>query len=136
MGRFGLPLTVATVAVVAGGAAAQIQTLNARVGYTLAWEDDGNHNGLLEPGESAVVRLTITVTPAINSEIQYTQNNLPLMGTLRGFGSGFINIDGSNLLGGTLTPGPVAPAFGGWDPPSVVGGSIRNLQIGQFPPSN
>jgi hypothetical protein len=130
-------LAVAGLAAITGAANAQIQTTNATIGYTLTWQDSGDNDGLLEPGEHATVRLTATMTPAVNTVISYTNNGNSASGTLRGIASSFLDINGGNTNGGTIAGQLIDPT---WDltgtVPSISGQSQQNLQFGQFPVNN
>jgi hypothetical protein len=80
------------------GAAFGQSTTAARLSYSLTWQDTGNHNGVLEVGESAVLRLSVTMTPVVNTVIPFTGGVGGPTGTLRGVASGFIDVVGT---GGT-----------------------------------
>jgi len=139
----------------AGLAAAPIAsaqfTTNSVVIYTLSWRESdafggpgGNGNGLVEPGEHALLQLAVSFTnqntigsfsPAIGS---FTS------GTIRGFGVAFLDLHGA---GGAQGAWNVDCSFLGVDPtwdligcsgagtPAAGGTQLLNLQMGQFPAS-
>lgn len=110
-----------------------------RVTYSLAWQDTGNGNGFLEPGESAIVRLSAHISPPINTFI--SSGAIIIVpgggGTLRGLASSQLDIFGGNLRGGTLTAGPIDAR---WDlfgtPPAIEDERLRDVDFGQFPVTN
>jgi hypothetical protein len=119
-------------------------TTAATVAYSLAWEDNGNHNGVLEPGESAILHLTATMTPGVNTVIPFTGGIGGPTGTLRGIASGFIDLTGSGGTQGMFNLDPLAgygvtPIWdlvgpGGYGTPNGTG--LINIQFGQFPPGD
>jgi hypothetical protein len=82
-------------------AAAQSFTSGSEITFALHWQDTGNHNGILEPGESALLGLDVSFSN------QFTVATFsPLIGsfgsgTIRGFGAGFIDLRGDNAAAGT-----------------------------------
>jgi hypothetical protein len=146
--------TIMLLAAMAGavpGAIAQF-TSDSVVVYTLSWRESdafggpgGNGNGLVEPGEHALLQLAVSFTnqntigsfsPAIGS---FTS------GTIRGFGAAFLDLHGA---GGAQGAWNVDCNFGlGVDPtwdligcigagtPAAGGTQLLNLQMGQFPAS-
>jgi hypothetical protein len=140
--RFGL--AGSALLALAGAAWGQgASTTNATIAYSLAWQDTGNHNGILEPGESAIVRLTATMTPPVNTIIGFTGGQGGPTGTLRGVMWGFIDLTGSGGTGGAWNLDPlqgygVDPLWdllgpAGYGTPNGTG--LINIQFGQFPQS-
>jgi hypothetical protein len=131
------------LAALAGVANAQ-STTNATVNYTLTWGDTGDNDGVVEPGESARVRMTVAFTPAVGTVIGYTPaGGGSATGTLMGFGSAFVDFNLAQANGGTLTTtgstGGIANGrAGAWavvpgGNGTVSGDSIINVQPAQFP---
>jgi hypothetical protein len=136
-------LAAAGLAAFAGLANAQ-STTNATVTYALTWGDTGDNDGLVEPGESARVRMTVSYSPASGTVISYTPaGGGTATGTLMGFGGAFVDFSLANANGGTLTTtgstggiangraGACAVVPGGNG--TVSGDSILNVQPAQFP---
>jgi hypothetical protein len=125
----------------AGAAFGQASTDAATLSYSLAWQDTGNHNGMLEPGESAVLRLSVGMTPGVNTVIPGRGIIGGPTGTLRGIASGFIDLVGSGDTNGSFSLDPAAgygvdPSWdlvgpGGSGTPNGTG--LINIQFGQFP---
>jgi hypothetical protein len=138
--------TVAAVALslLARPAGAQVVTPDSSVTFTLHWSDElGNNNGLLEPGESALLWIDASFT---------NQNGLANVsppigtfgaGTIRGLGWGQFDLAGA---GGAEGQWNVAQAAGyGVDPtwdltsgsgngePVHNGARLSLIQFGQFP---
>jgi hypothetical protein len=115
-------------------------TTEATLGYSLAWQDTGNGNGILEPGESAVLRLTVSMTPAVDTVIRFTGGQGGPTGTLRGIASGFIDLTGTGRTQGPFNLDPLA-GYGvqhSWDtvnsfPGFPNGTGLWNIQFAQFP---
>jgi hypothetical protein len=119
-------------------------TTAATLAYSLAWEDTGNHDSVLEPGESALLRVTTTMTPGVNTVIPFTGGQGGPTGTLRGIASGFFDLQGQGGTQGTFNLDPslgygvdhtwdlVGP--GGSGTPNGTG--LINIQFGQFPPGS
>jgi hypothetical protein len=124
----------------AGAACGQATTIAAALGYALSWQDTGNHNGTLEPGESAVLHLTVTMAPPVNTVIPFSGGQGGPTGTLRGIASGFIDLTGAGGTQGTFGLDPnlgygVDPTWdligpGGYGTPNGTG--LINIQFGQF----
>jgi hypothetical protein len=130
-----------TLLVLAGTAFGQASTTAATLTYSLTWQDTGNHNEVLEVGEAAVLRLTVTMSPAVNTVIPFTGGFGGPTGTLRAVVSGFIDLTGA---GGTQGMFNVDPAAGyGLDPTwdlvgpggqgTPNGTGVINIQFGQWP---
>jgi hypothetical protein len=136
-------IAAAGLAALAGTAQAQ-STTAATVAYQLTWGDTGDNDGVVEPGESARVRMTVAFTPPSGTVIPYTPSGGGSgTGTLMGFGSAFVDFNLGNANGGTLTTtgstgginngraGAWAVVPGGNG--TVVGDTIINVQPAQFP---
>jgi hypothetical protein len=116
-------------------------TTEATVAYTLTWEDTGNNNGVVEQGESAILHITATMSPAVNTVIGFTGGQGGPTGTLRGIASGFLDLTGAGGTQGTFNLDPLAgygtdPSWdlvgpGGYGTPNGTG--LLNIQFGQFP---
>jgi hypothetical protein len=128
----------------AGAAFGQASTTAATLSYGLAWEDTGNHNGILEPGESAVLRISVTMAPAVNTVIPFSGGPGGPTGTLRGIGYGVIDVTGAGGTQGDFNMDPAA-GYGVnpvWDLPgpgsngSPNGTGVVNIEFGQFPTSD
>jgi hypothetical protein len=136
-------LAAATLA--AWSAARAQSTIHALVTLTPTWEEvNGNNNGLLEPGESARMRLRMSFSPAVNTAIQYTpQGGGTATGTMRGFGSGYFDLafgtagagsiaitgETGGVPNGRAAAWSVVPGGNG----VVQGNAIVNIQPAQFP---
>jgi hypothetical protein len=125
----------------AGAVRGQASTTAATLAYALSWQDSGNHNSILEPGESAVLHLTVTMTPAVNTLVPYSGGQRPT-GTLRGIAWGFIDLIGAGGTQGTFNldwmlgygVDPTWDFFGpgGYGTPDGTG--LLNIRFGQFYP--
>jgi hypothetical protein len=143
MTKTGALLAGWTVLALAGAALGQ-STIAANIDYSLAWEDTGNHNGLLEPGESAVLRMTATMTPPVGTVIPFTGGQGGPTGTLRAIAWGFIDLTGAGGTQGSFNLDPAAgygtnPTWdlagpSGYGTPNGTG--LTNIQFGQFPSSS
>jgi hypothetical protein len=135
-------LFVSLILAAAARAQGPFTTSGTTVTLALAWSElRGNHNGVLEPGESALLRMTASFTNQ-NTVVTFTPGLGTFgSGTLRGFGSMFLDINGS---GGAQGDWDVSPAHGyGVDPiwdlagyegtPTNGGSSLVNLEAAQFP---
>ena len=98
MNRLAAAISAASLA-----AAAHAQsTLDSTVTFALSYAEGpgGNGNGIIEPGESAVLRITVSFTNQ-NSTASFSP---PIgnwnSGTIRGFGLGFIDLHGAANNGG------------------------------------
>ena len=137
---------IAGAATLANAASAQV-TQDSTVTHTLTWSDvGGNANGIVEPGESVLFRLSESFT---NQNTIGTYSPFPPgpgSGTIRGFGAGFLDLNG---LGGAAGVWNVDPLFGyGIDPDWYLGGinpngtstnagaNLINISFGQFPLNN
>ena len=88
------------------GAHAQSTTSSA-VTFALSWTESdpnglpaGNGNGILEPGEHALIHLTVSFTNLNHTGTYSPFPPGPGSGTIRGFGSGFISLNGTSTNGG------------------------------------
>jgi hypothetical protein len=126
-------------------AAANGQTTTAAsVAFGLTWDDNGNHNGVLEQGESAVLRLTVTMSPGVGTVIPFTGGQGGPTGTLRGVAAGFFDLQGAGGTQGTFNLDPslgygVDPTWdlvgpSGYGTPDGMG--LLNIGFGQFPPGS
>jgi len=136
-------LAAAGLAAFAGIANAQ-STTNATVTYALTWGDTGDNDGVVEPGESARVRMTVSYSPASGTVINYTPSGGgSASGTLMGFGSAFVDFSLGGANGGTIattgsTGGIANGRAGAWavvpgGNGTVAGDTIINVQPAQFP---
>jgi len=127
-------------------------TTGSTVTYTITWEEcdlagqplGGNGNGILQPGEGVLIRMTASFTGQ-NTTASYTPPTpAPGSGTIRGLGSGFLDLHVTSNAGGQgqwLVSGTglgVLPAWdlvgpGGWGTPANGGANLLNIQFGQFP---
>jgi hypothetical protein len=137
---------VVLVALASAASAQQPLTQDSRVTYALSWTEapGGNGNGLLDPGESAVIHLTASFSNQ-NATGSFSPHQGPYSsGTIRGLGFGFIDLVGVGLTQGTwdVTPANgygVAAAWAldanGNGTSTNNGSTLANLQFGQFPSS-
>jgi hypothetical protein len=135
----------------AAGARQAAYTTGSSVAYVIDFvEVGGNTNGILDPGESALLRLSVSFTNQ-NTTATYTPASpAPGSGTIRGLGSGFVDLIGTSGAGGSaqgswnmnyINP-PQGPVLAGWDlvgpsgwgTTTVGGDRVLNIQFGQFPP--
>jgi hypothetical protein len=139
-------LAMTAVAGLAGVASAQQSvTSDSTITVSLTSTDSGgNNNGIVEPGESVLLTMNVSFT---NQNTVGTFN--PSIGsfgsgTIRGFGSGFFDLNGSSNLGaGTWNVDPGATPARGVDPAwdlagaegTPSGNNLVNIQMGQFPPT-
>ena len=141
---------VAALGLPAAASAQVITTQSSTVTYSLTWQEcdanglpAGNGNGILDPGESALIRLTVSFS---NQNTIGTYSPFPPgpgSGTIRGFGSGFIDLHGTSNAAGTwnvnqavgLGVDPMWDLLGpaGWGTPANGGADLLNLVMGQFP---
>ena len=137
-------LALTAVAGLAGAANAQAPaTTNSTVTYTFTFDDTGNHDGIIQPGESAVITMQAafsgqntvgTFQPAVGTFST---------GTIRGLGAAFLDLNGTSNNGGNANGAwnvtdAVDPAWdlvpvAGWGTSTNGGSNLINLQMGQFP---
>ena len=142
---------LALTAVVGLAAAAHGQaTTSSTVTFAFSWNEapGGNGNNILDPGESAIIHLTASFDNqnTVGSYAPFPPGTGT--GTIRGLGSGFIDLNGSATTGNANGAWDVDPNVNGygtnssWDlvgnpsgwGTSVNGGSnLQNVQMGQFP---
>jgi hypothetical protein len=136
-------LAAAGLVAIAGAANAQVSTTAASLAYSISFADIGNGNGIVEPGESVRIRLSVTMTPGNGTVIPLSGATVT-SGTLLAIGSGFLDLSLGNALGGTIqNTGNVGGinngVIGSWNPigpaahGTVSGTNIQNIQFGQFP---
>jgi hypothetical protein len=136
-------LAGAAMVALAGAASGQ-STIWATLNYSLSWQDNGNHDGLLAPGESAILHLTVTMTPPVGTVIPFTGGQGGPTGTLRAIASGFIDLTGTGGTQGAFDLNPLAgygvdPTWdlvgpAGYGTPNGTG--LINIQFGQFSSSS
>lgn len=144
----GFGATLVAFAGLALNAAAQTTTTSSAITVTLSFSEVdtlgfpvASPNGNLEPGEGALIRMGISFTG--QNTVGTFQPNIGTFGsgTIRGFGSGFFDLIGTNAQGTWLLD--QSQGFGvsdDWDvtggqgngTPAGGGGTLRNLQMGQF----
>lgn len=143
---------LALTAVVGLAAAANGQaTTSSTATYAFTWNEapGGNSNNVLDPGESAIIHLTVSFSNqnTIGTYAPFPPG--PGSGTIRGFGSGFIDLNGSATNGGNANGAwevdpfaaiPYGPDLAwdlvgppGWGTPASSGSNLINVQFGQFP---
>ena len=146
-------LALTALAGLAAAANAQSpSTTGSTLTYTLGVTVIGGNAALpLEPGESALVQLNVSMSGQ-NTTATYTPPSpAPGSGTIRGIGSGFIDFQGTANNGGNangtwntdfVNPGlgPIADTWdlvgpGGWGTPANSGSNLTNIQFRQFPVS-
>ena len=116
-------------------------TTEATLRYQLSWQDTGNHNGVVEPGEGARFSLTVLMTPGVGAIISYSGGGAAT-GALRGIGSGFIDLIGASGAQGVWTGMTIDENWDltgaglGHGTPASGGAQLRNIQFGQFPVTN
>jgi hypothetical protein len=119
----------------------QASTTEATLHYQLSWQDIGNHNGVVEPGEWARFSLTVLMTPGVGAIIGFTGGSAAT-GALRGIGSGFIDLIGAGGAEGWWSNCTIDESWDltgaglGHGTPANGGTQLRNIQFGQFPPGN
>src|SRR5690606_17311556 len=103
-------LALSAVAGLAAGASAQFQpsfTTDSTVTINLTWSEvNGNGNNMLDPGESAHIRMSVSF-----SNQNAVANFAPSIGTfgsgtIRGLGSGFLDLNGSGGAEGSWNLDP------------------------------
>jgi hypothetical protein len=130
-------LALCSAGALAAPAAGQI-TVNAAVGFALTWQDTGNNNGILEPGESARFSLTVIMTPGPGVPVTYTGGSAT-SGTLRGIASGFFDLSGTNSAEGAWTGRTIVQPwdiYGAHGTAADAGARLLDIRFGQAPPNN
>jgi hypothetical protein len=98
-----------------------------------------NPNGVLEPGERALLRLSAWYTPQAGAVVGYTQDGVARTGTLRGLVQGMYDIVGSGGTAGNWELGPVEdfwdlfPDPTGWGAVAPDRQGVRDVIFGQIP---
>jgi hypothetical protein len=135
---------LAALALVASSASAQPFTPDSTVHFSLTWEEfNGNGNGDLQEGESALIRLSV----AFSDQNSIGSFSPPVgtfsSGTIRGFSAGFVDLLGTgssgNANGSWNLDNAVLPEWDllgppGYGTPTGGGSNLTNIQFGQFPP--
>jgi hypothetical protein len=138
-----IALMVALVGGIAVAANAQSPQVNgSNVAYNFSWTNSATGTPTaLNPGQSAVISLTISMTPTNGSAITWnTEIGGTGTGLFRGLQAAFFDLVGgataagtwSNLLIDELWELPIPNAAG---TPVNNGARLNNIQIGQFPAS-
>jgi hypothetical protein len=99
---------VASAAGLTAPAAAQTPsfTSDTTVSMPLSWSEvNGNNNGILEPGESAAIVLDVSFTNQFGVAHFSPPVGTFSSGTILGFGSGFIDLDGQGGTAGVFNIG-------------------------------
>lgn len=132
------------LAALAAPALAQSSTSGTMLTWSLSWtESHGNNDGSLDPGESALLHLSISFTNQ-NTVANFSP---PIgtfsSGTIRGLGSGFFDIHGSGDAHGQWNVDPNGNPPRGirpeWDlagrdgTPANSGADLLDIEPGQFP---
>ena|ERR1051326_925590 len=141
---------VAGIAAAAHGQATTASTMTYAFSFTEA--PGGNGNGVIDPGESAVIHLTASFTNVNTTGAYSPFPPGPGSGTIRGFGSGFLDLNGTSNNGGNANGSwdvdPNVNGYGtnsswdlvqnatGWGTSANSGANLLNIQMGQFPLSN
>src|SRR5262245_19085713 len=104
----------------AGLAAAQLPTTTASsMTYSLTWPDiGGNFDGNIDPGESALIRLTVSFSNQ-NHTGSFSPNQGPFgSGTIRGFAFSFVDLNGTSDNGGNANGSWNVDATSGYGVPA------------------
>lgn len=137
------------VAGLAAGAMAQTTTTSSAITVSLSFTEVdssgtpvANPNGTVDFGESALISMGVSFTG--QNTVGTFQPNIGTFGsgTIRGFGSGFFDLNGTNNAAGAWNVDQNAGlgASGDWDvtggqgngTPANGGANLQNLQFGQF----
>jgi hypothetical protein len=137
-----------------GAASAQTPSFTSSCDLTIApsWSElGGNSNGILEPGESAVITIAVSVTNQLGIATFSPPQGTYTSGTILGHGSGFFDLNGTGGTQGVYNlsdpPNTGPSGYGmlqGWrivGPASngsvnATGTGITQIQYGQFPSSS
>jgi hypothetical protein len=98
-----------------------------------------NPNGVLEPGEWAMLAISFWFTPQVGSVVSYSGAGGPGTGELRGFAGAFLDLLGSGDATGTIENLGVDPTWESVNWPQTVapdGSSVRDIVFGQNPSQN
>ena len=144
---------IALAGLPAAAGAQIVTTQSSTVSYSLTWQESdpnglpaGNGNGTLDPGEHALLRLTVSFSNQFTVGTYTPFPPGPGSGTIRGFGMGFIDLNGTNGTAGNwdVDPNNGHGIDGAWDlvGPTAYGlggpvaghsgGNLINIQAGQF----
>jgi hypothetical protein len=130
------PAAIGSLFAVAARCAAQLpSTTEATLRYQLSWQDTGNHNGIVEPGEGAAFSLTVLMTPTINTIIHYS-GGFAGVGRLRGVGYCWFDLLGSGGCEGSWTDIIIDESWdiypAGHGAPAGGGSELRGILFGQY----
>jgi hypothetical protein len=92
-----------------------------------------NPNGLIEPGEGAELRLSVSFSPAVGSAFQYSPPPGTGNGTVGGLSSIFFDLSASAGHNGTFHNLSRLSAWGIGGIGSIVTDGVNAAQAGQFP---
>jgi hypothetical protein len=136
-------LALTAAAGLAGVANAQTQTQNSTVSFTLSFQDTGNHDGIVQPGESALITMNVSFTGQNTVGSFAPPVGTFSSGTIRGLGAGFVDLTGTANNGGNANGNwdvtdaidPTWDLIGSaaWGTPASAGSNLQNVQFGQFP---
>ena len=144
-------LAVASAAGLAAPALAQTPsfTSDTTISMPLSWSEvNGNNNGILEPGESAEIRMDLSFTNQFGLAHFAPPIGTFSSGTILALGSGYIDINGAGGTEGAFTlVGPVNNGTSGYGvrvgfrivgsashgSVNGAGTGITEIQFGQFP---
>src|SRR5262245_31876643 len=93
-------LALTAVAGLASAASAQVITQNSTASFTLSFQDTGNNNGVVEPGESALITMSVSFTGQNTIGTFSPPIGTFTSGTIRGLGAGFVDLNGTANNGG------------------------------------
>lgn len=135
-----LALSALTLASAAG--AQSPFTTSTTVTYTLGFaEIGGNANGTLEPGESALIQISVAFSRQ-NAVVSFAPPAFGYSsGTIRGIGMCFVDLIGSTPGAWDLDyihpgQGPILDGWdvsGAWGTPTSGGSNVTGIVFGQFP---
>lgn len=84
-----------------------------------------NPNGVIEPGEAALLRVSVSFDPPVGSQLIYPGG----VGAVAGFGGSAFGFSGPGITTGTLSHFAAAPGFQLSFVPNVILGSHQNIPI-------
>jgi hypothetical protein len=139
--------SVAGLLAVASSASAQSFTSGSSISFALRWSEfGGNNNGVLEPGEAALITLDVAFTN--QNTVAHFAPNIGTFGsgTIRGLAAGFIDINGAGAAQGQWDLDPSqgygvnqdwnGPGGGtGNGTPASGGARVTSIIFGQFAPT-
>jgi hypothetical protein len=134
-----------SILALASGATGQSFTSDSSITFALRWsEHNGNNNGVLDPGESALLSLDVSFTNQ-NGLASFTPPLGPFSaGIIRGLGSGYLDFHGSTPAQGSWNVDPqqgygVAPDWdttqNGEGTPANGGQDLLRIAFAQFDPT-